>query len=156
LQAGNNVSANHLQSESVFNVFDIKQNLLSILEIFNIKSESLQLNTQNLPTYYHQYRAVAIYLGKKLLGYFGEIHPNVNQHFDLKNRLNVAEIFCQNLPEINLNINHKAYQHNVFPIVERDFSFVAENSFIIGDILKTIANTDKTYINQVILLDIFS
>ncbi len=156
LQAGNNVSANHLQSASVFNVFDIKQNLLSILEIFNIKSESLQLNTQNLPTYYHQYRAVAIYLGKKLLGYFGEIHPNVNQHFDLKNRLNVAEIFCQNLPEINLNINHKAYQHNVFPIVERDFSFVAENSFIIGDILKTIANTDKTYINQVILLDIFS
>jgi len=156
LQTGNNLSANHLQPSRALDVFDIKQNLLSVLEIFNIKSESLQLQTENLPNYYHPHRSVAVCLGKKLLGYFGEIHPNINQHFDLKNKLNVAEIFCQNLPQINLNINHKAYQHNILPTVERDFSFIANNSFVIGDILKTIINTDKTYISQVILLDIFS
>ena len=115
------------------------------------------MQTQNLPNYYHPYRSTAIFLGKKLLGYFGEIHPNVNQHFGFKNRLNVAEIFCQNLPEVNFNINHKAYQHNLLPVAERDFSFIAESSsFVIGDILKTITNTDKTYINQVLLLDIFT
>jgi phenylalanyl-tRNA synthetase beta chain len=152
LQAGNNISDNHLQTPRAFNVFDIKQNLLNVLEIFNLKPESLQLQNQNLPSYYHPHRSTAIFLGKKLLGYFGEIH----QYFDLKNRLNVAEIFCQNLPEINFNINHKAYQHNLLPTVERDFSFIAEGSFVIGDILKTITNTDKIYINQVILLDIFS
>ena len=156
LQAGNNISDNHLQTPRAFNVFDIKQNLLNMLEIFNLKPESLQLQNQNLPSYYHPHRSTAIFLGKKLLGYFGEIHPNINQYFGLKNRLNVAEIFCQNLPEVNFNINHKAYQHNLLPVVERDFSFIAEGSFVIGDILKTITNTDKTYINQVILLDIFS
>ena len=156
LQAGNNISDNHLQPPRVFNVFDIKQNLLNMLEIFNLKPESLQLQNQNLPSYYHPHRSMTIFLGKKLLGYFGEIHPNINQYFGLKNRLNVAEIFCQNLPEVNFNINHKAYQHNLLPTVERDFSFIAEGYFIIGDILKTITNTDKIYINQVILLDIFA
>ena len=157
LQTGNNIAANHLQQPRSFNVFDIKQNLLNLLEIFNLKPESLQLQTQNLPNYYHPHRSTAIFLGKKLLGYFGEIHPNVNQHFGFKNRLNVAEIFCQNLPEVNFNINHKAYQHNLLPVAERDFSFIAESSsFVIGDILKTITNTDKTYINQVLLLDIFT
>ncbi|NDA35146.1 MAG: hypothetical protein EBZ01_10055, partial [Betaproteobacteria bacterium] len=35
-------------------------------------------------------------------------------------------------------------------------AFALSASFIIGDILKTITNTDKTYINQVLLLDIFT
>ena len=156
LRAGKNISTNHFEPSRNFDVFDIKQDISNILDIFNLKFESLQYSNNNLPNYYHPHRSTAMFLGKNLIGYFGELHPQINQQLNINHKINIGELFYQNLPHNNLNINHKAYNAVQLPIVERDFSFLASNTVAIGDICKTIVASDKIYINKVTLIDIFS
>jgi phenylalanyl-tRNA synthetase beta chain len=154
LRTGENKEKNHYHDQRDFDVFDVKKDVLDIVEIFGLKAESLQISN-DVPSYYHPHRSSAFMLGKNLIGYFGEIHPKVNKYFSLKNNINIFEIFIENLPQSKKKNTAKPFITIDFPIVERDFSFVINKNQPVGEIIKTVANIDKNLIQKVEIFDIY-
>ncbi|MDX2083467.1 MAG: phenylalanine--tRNA ligase subunit beta [Rickettsiales bacterium] len=155
IRAGKNKEQNHYHDERDFDVFDVKKDFFDVAEIFGLKSDSLQINSLEPPKYYHPYRFAALKLGKNLVGYFGEINPKIIRKFDLRNRINIFEIFVDSLPNQNKSNANKAFITNDLPIVERDFAFLVNKDQAIGNFIKTILNCDKL-ISDVDIFDIFS
>jgi phenylalanyl-tRNA synthetase beta chain len=156
LRSGKNKEQSHFHDEREFDVFDVKKDLLNIVEFFGLRPESLQFSTDDLPKYYHPHRSATLKLGKNLVGHFGEIHPAIAKKFDLKNRVNFFEIFVESLPQNKKPNNHKPYKAIDLQLVERDFAFLVERDQAVGDIIKTITNCDKQLISNVTIFDIFS
>ena len=103
----------------------------------------------------HPHRSAALKLGKNLVGFFGELHPAVAKKFDIKTRVNLFEIFTDSLPAQQKSAR-KAFAANDFPVVERDFAFLADKNLAVGDLIKTINGVDKQLIKEVSIFDIFS
>ncbi|MBP7709594.1 MAG: phenylalanine--tRNA ligase subunit beta [Rickettsiales bacterium] len=156
LRAGKNKEQNHFHDERDFDVFDVKKDFFDVIEIFGLRAESLQMTSSDAPKYYHPHRFAALKLGKNLVGYFGEIHPAIAKKFDLKNRVNLFEIFVEALPQTQKSSARKPYTTNDLQLVERDFAFLVNKDQAIGDLIKTIANCDKQLISDVNIFDIFS
>ena len=103
---------------------------------------------------YHPGRSVDVFVGRELIGSFGEIHPDVLENFDLgKTSVLVGEF---NIDLIQKYIGQKIkYQGIVkYPAVPRDFAFVMREDILVGDVLKTIQKVDKK-IEKVELFDIY-
>ena len=103
---------------------------------------------------YHPGRSVDVFVGRELIGSFGEIHPDVLEKFDLgKTSVLVGEF---NIDLIQKYIGKKIkYQGIVkYPAVPRDFAFVMREDILVGDVLKTIQKVDKK-IEKVELFDIY-
>ena len=103
---------------------------------------------------FHPGRSVDVFVGRELIGSFGEIHPDVLENFDLgKTSVLVGEF---NIDLIQKYIGKKIkYQGIVkYPVVPRDFAFVMREDILVGDVLKTIQKVDKK-IEKVELFDIY-
>ena len=103
---------------------------------------------------YHPGRSVDVFVGRELIGSFGEIHPDVLENFDLgKTSVLVGEF---NIDLIQKYIGKKIkYQGIVkYPAVPRDFAFVMREDILVGDVLKIIQKVDKK-IEKVELFDIY-
>ena len=103
---------------------------------------------------FHPGRSVDVFVGRELIGSFGEIHPDVLENFDLgKTSVLVGEF---NIDLIQKYIGKKIkYQGIVkYPAVPRDFAFVMREYILVGDVLKTIQKVDKK-IEKVELFDIY-
>ena len=103
---------------------------------------------------YHPGRSVDVFVGRELIGSFGEIHPDVLENFDLgKTSVLVGEF---NIDLIQKYIGKKIkYQGIVkYPAVPRDFAFVMREDILVGDVLKTIQKVDKK-IEKVELFDVY-
>jgi phenylalanyl-tRNA synthetase beta chain len=155
IRSGKNQEQDHYQTQRDFDVFDVKKDLAGLVENLGLRFENLQIDSANPLKYYHPHRFAALRLGKNLVGYFGEIHPAIVKKFDLKNRINIFEIFVDALPNTQ-KTNRKAFLSNDFPIVERDFAFLVNQDLAAFDLIKTISNTDKQLIKEVDIFDIFS
>lgn len=156
LRAGKNKEQNHYHDYRDFDIFDVKKDFLEIIDIFNIRPESLQIIDNSAPTYYHPFRSAKIILGKTIIGYFGEIHPQIVNKFDLKNRLNFFEIFTDNIPKINKSNIRKTFISNDLPVVERDFAFIVDKNLNIETLIRSINNIEKNLIKEINIFDIYS
>ncbi|MFZ9470623.1 MAG: hypothetical protein ACO26G_06225, partial [Rickettsiales bacterium] len=94
-------------------------------------------------------------IGKNIIGYIGEIHPQIAKLFDIKTRINCFEIFVDSLPNSQKNLNHKAFIANDLPVVERDYCFIVNQDFPVNNFIKEIKNLDKNLIKSVDIFDIF-
>lgn len=138
-----------------FDIYDIKMDLFDILNIFNIDGNKMLINNDT-PTYYHPNRSGAVFMGKTLVGYFGELNPKIAQKFELKRPV-IFEFFINKLPE-KLIIGDKtrsAFVANDLQQVQRDFAFLIDKNTNVGSIIKDIGNLNKELIDDVFLFDIY-
>lgn len=156
IRAGKNQEPNHYQNERDYDVFDVKKDVFEISKIYGLNPLNLQLKSDEAPKYYHPHRSAALKLGKNIIGYFGEIHPAVTKEFGLKNRVNAFEIFADNLPQTQKTSTKKALNVSDLQSVERDFAFLVNQDQAVGDIIKTVQNSEKKLIKDVNIFDIFT
>jgi phenylalanyl-tRNA synthetase beta chain len=162
VRAGKNKEMDNYQDLRDFDIFDVKKDLLAVVEMAGIKADSLQIDSSltTLPKYYHPHRAAAVKLGKKIVGYFGELHPMICKKFDLKNRINAFELVISYLPNCNFaNMKltaKKALKLNDLQPVIRDLAFLVNKEQPVAEIIKTIESCDKTLIQEVTIFDIYS
>ena len=93
-----------------------------------------------------------------LIGYFGELHPNINTAFELKDRIFVCELMINNLPK-KIILEDKvrtAFKPNDLQAIDRDFAFIFNNDVAVGDIIKNIYNINKELITDINLFDIYT
>lgn len=159
LRAGKNKEQNHYNEQRDFDIFDVKKDIFDCLEIFGLKASSVQIYDAQAPKYYHPHRSATLKLGKNIVGYFGEIHPRIAKIFDVKNAVNVFEIFAESLPQAAFggkSVLKKSFEVNDLQPIWRDFAFLLDGDKKIGDLTKTIENCDKDLIEQVDIFDIYT
>ncbi len=160
IRVGKNKPQNHYHDERDFDVFDVKKDVFDVIKTYGMNPESIQISSNEAPKYYHPHRSAVLKLGKNIIGYFGEIHPSITKKFDLSIRINAFEIFSENIPYANKpeakSATRKPFIVSDFQAVERDFAFVIDKDLAIGEIVKTITNSDKQMIKEVRVFDIFT
>lgn len=105
---------------------------------------------------YHPGRCAKIIAGEKVLGVFGELHPEVAETFGFTP---AKRVYAAELDFAALYAAHTAVRHYSplpkFPAVTRDFSFVCDESLTVGEIEKVMAEAGGSRVESVRLFDIY-
>ena len=156
IRTGNNKLKDVYNEARTFDIFDLKKDLFDVLEVFGINGEKMILDNET-PNYYHPNRSGAVYMGKTLIAYFGELHPNITRVFELKNRAIAFELFLDKLPK-KMFLEDKvknSFKPNDLQAITRDFAFMVNEDVKVGDLLRGIYTLNKEYIDNVHLFDVY-
>lgn len=104
-------------------VFDIKSDMFACLSHIGVNVEKLSYDVNDVPEYYHPVRAAKVLLGDGLIGFFGEIHPNVRKLLNISTNAVGFEIFLDDILKTK-KYEPKDISDKVYQSVDRDFSFV--------------------------------
>ncbi len=156
IRVGQTSDKDWLKTNRNFDVFDVKADALSAIAAANGPFENPQITT-DAPAYYHPGRSAAIRLGKNVLAYFGELHPNVIKKFGLKVRVNAFEVYIDNipLPRLGHSKNKKKLELSAFQPVVKDLAFVVDQNVSAASILSAARNADRNLIIDVRLFDLY-
>ena len=155
IRTGANSLKNSHGNCRLFDVFDVKADVASILALAGLDINKCQIRN-NIPNYYHSTRAASICLGKNILGYFGQVHPSILKQFEIDIDVMAFEINISNLPFSKKKYGKKA-ELNVsdYQMITRDYAFVIDTDQPVGELLNFIKNTDKNLVKSVHLFDIY-
>ena len=160
LRAGKISRLNWLEKERVVDVFDVKQDVIKSLVEAGFHPNKLFIDNKS-PNYYHPGKSGRIFLNseeKKVVAYFGEIHPNILKKIDIKTEsLAGFEIFLDNIKQTKKTLNDQKskYEYSDFQKSERDFAFVLDKNFYIQELIQIIYNIDKNLIRSVKVFDVY-
>lgn len=140
----------------LFDVFDIKSDLATVLDYMNLSIDKCQFGAVNLP-YYHPTKSTSVKLGKNIIAYFGQVHPAILKYFDITQDVFAFELNITNIPfgKVKFGRRDEHVISDYQPTI-RDYAFIVDIDQPVGDILASIKNIDKKIIKSVDLFDIYS
>ena len=149
-----------LEKSRSVDVFDVKRDVIRTLIDLGLEESDLFVsnNTKNC---YHPGRSGSVNLKSEKgphLAYFGELHPAIITSLDFKEKhIFGLEIFLKNIPKPNkkARISKKNYTTSDFQKSERDFAFVIDKNFKVGELENIIKKIDDNIIKKVITFDVF-
>lgn len=156
IRTGKNFEENIYKDSREVDFYDVKADVFSCLSLI-LQPEKIQLN-KNTPKYYHPGKSANIMLGKSTIAVFGEIHPNILKHFDIKGSVVAFEIYIDAVPlpkQKNTSTRSKLEIYN-FQSVERDFAFIVDNKIPANDLIKEVYKCNKDLIDDVRVFDIYT
>ncbi len=141
----------------VADVYRIKEQAYAMLAALGFNAETAQLSTQNLPAHFHPGRSAALKLGKTTIGYFGEIHPSIAQHYDIAGRPIALEFDLEAIPAPRKKPTkaRAKLQLNPLQAITRDFAFMVGADVKAGDVQRAVQKADA-HITNVRLFDVYS
>lgn len=145
------------QPREAVSVFDAKADLAAALTTLGINIENCQI-TRDSPAWYHPGRSGVVRLGpKRVLGYFGELHPATKSLFDLEGPTVAFELMIDNLPDEKKKTSRAkpALPSSDLMPVRRDFAFVVDRDVECDAILRAAQKADKKLISSINVFDVF-
>jgi len=138
-----------------YDVFDAKADAIAAIAAANGPIENPQI-TLDAPEYYHPGRSGTIRLGKNVLAYFGEIHPNVLKAADIKTRVVAFEVNLNNIPlPKKQNKSRKKLELSAFQPVDKDLAFVLDKNISANMVIAAAKNADRNHITDVRVFDVY-
>ena len=110
------------------------------------------------PIWYHPGRSGTLMLNKSIkVGFFGELNPKIVNFYKIKDRINLFEIFLDDVPFISKkSTNKSAFNQSNYQKVYRDFAFVVDSNIDGNDIVLSALKVDQNLIKSVDIFDIFT
>ena len=149
-----------LEKSRNVDVFDIKGDVIRTLIDLGLEECDLFVSN-NTKSCYHPGRSGSVNLKSEKgphLAYFGELHPAIITNLDFKEK-NIfgLEIFLKNIPKPNkkVRVSKKNYTTSDFQKSERDFAFVIDKFFKVGELESIIKKIDDSIIKKVTTFDVF-
>ena len=145
----------HWQSSSrEVNAFDAKADLRAVFNACGLDSARLDSQlAQVAPEGYHPTRYGVFRLGKITIGQFGEIHPDLCQHFDLRTRIVAFEAFLDRLPKPKNRIAAKPWQKQKRQSIYRDFAFWITKERSAAEVKQAVLRQTRNRINNLNFFD---
>ena len=140
-----------------WDVFDAKADALAVLEAAGFSADSVQVDAEGAPEWYHPGRSAALKLGpKKVLGYFGELHPAVLKEMEVKGPVAAFEIFLDELPARRKKGTARPPLDapELMPL-RRDLAFVVDAQVPAQQIVQAARGAEKKLIADVRVFDVF-
>ena len=161
ISAGYALNPNWNEKGRLLDVFDIKKDLIHVLNELGTSEDQIIIETTNLPEYYHPGKSGNISFRDNLNNYFasfGELHPNIINKLDIKTNSLVGF-------EINLNkyVKQKekvkksknVYKYSEYQKSERDFAFIVDKNIQAQELIKMIKNVDTSLIRDISVFDLY-
>lgn len=130
--------------------FSVKSDLEALLNL------SGQLfDTQFIPALHpalHPGQSCGLVRGKKILGYFGALHPKLLIELDLTGPAYLFELSLTQIMQTELP-SFKPFSK--FPLVRRDISFWIKETFLAQDILAQVKKDAGDWLNDCYLFDVY-
>lgn len=143
------------ENRKTLDVFDIKADLAFLMEEMGLGLDKCSI-TPSAPEYFHPTRSAKVSLGKNVIGFFGEIHPNILNLYDIKEAVIAFELDLKMIPESKLKYGYKGkFNASIYQPVERDFAFVVGSDQAAGEMLSYLQKIDKNLIKEVSLFDVY-
>jgi phenylalanyl-tRNA synthetase beta chain len=133
--------------------YEIKGYIENIFD--GLRISGLKFRSDYRETFLHSGKSCGLYVGDQLIGFLGEVHPDVLMLMDLNNP---AYVF-----EIDLNILENLYSGEViykdlprFPSVVRDVAFVVGEEMEADKMLNLAMDMGKELLEKVSIFDVYS
>lgn len=105
-------------------------------------------------SYLHKGRSADIYVGKNLVGYLGEVHPEVAKSFDVSERMYIAELNVDMLNKL-ADCSYEFVAISNYPPIERDIAVVVDESVLAGDLLACVRKGGGNLLVDAKIFDIY-
>ncbi len=144
----------NIQTE--FDIYDVKQDLTSLIDYLMPGNKKISVSN-DCPSWYHPGRSGSIKINNSgIAGYFGELHPRVASQFKIKNKINIFELYLDELPNTEKKTTNKPVLNlSDFQIVTRDFAFVIDKKVKSEEVVTSAFKVDKELIRNVEIFDLF-
>ena len=138
-------------------VFDVKADVLCVLEMLGIGEDDLEIHTDP-PEWYHPGRAGSLNMNGHTLAWFGEIHPAVLSTLDLNGPISGFEILIDAIPlHQTQQVSRKPLlQLSAFQSVVRDFAFIVDHDVTAEKVIGSAKDVDKELIKNVEIFDVYT
>lgn len=128
-------------------VIDKTLNRLGIKDIEYIREENNPI--------FHPGRTAKILCNGEELGIIGEIHIDIAENYNIKDRVYIGQLDFDKIIELtNLETKYKALPK--YPSMARDLAVVVSENVLVGDIQKVIAKHGEGLIEKIELFDIYT
>ena len=142
-------------SSREFDWLDVKADVEAVIKLCGMEPSKIQLN-RSVSNCYHPGRSGIFSLGKNEVARFGEIHPLILEHFNLKTNVVGFEINIENIPlPKKVSSIKKLLILESLQDVKREFSFIIDKTISSGEITRCIASVDKEKIKEVRVFDVY-
>ncbi len=153
---GNSLLENWQNKSKSYDVWDMKAIVYSLITDLGYNPENMSIIQENLPKYFHPYKSASINMGKKIIGYFGEIHPKILDSMGIKTTIIASEVFINRLPEFKFKgFIKQPIVLSEFTPVKRDFAFIVEKNVKAGEIIRLVKSLDKKSVVDVNIFDVY-
>jgi phenylalanyl-tRNA synthetase beta chain len=104
--------------------------------------------------YFHPGKGASLTLRGKEVGFFGELHPDIQERFELKSPAFVFELDISSI--VDLIDEAKVYRALAkYPESTRDIAFIVDEDIPCGEIIRSIQGVDTKFIENVMLFDVY-
>ena len=122
--------------------YTIKGLILTVLEALGFSGNRVMIKENTMDTKnFHPYRSAVIYLGKTVLGIFGEIHPSIAKKYGIEPTI-AAELDLEVLLS-NKASKVKFEEVSKYPAVSRDLAMVVAENVKVEKIIAGIRKNGK-------------
>jgi len=138
------------KSNSPIDFFDIKGDVETLLEYFNLKSKiSFKQKTHKMLC---PGRTASINLKNKVIGYIGELNPEVTNDLKLDSNPVVFE-FNHDVLKSPIGLNYSPTKY--YPYSRRDLSLLMDESIEINTVIDLIESIKIKDLEEIIIFDVF-
>lgn len=133
--------------------FDIKGVLETLFEAMNCLPIA-DFDPEMDMSFLHPGRKANVLLGEKVIGYVGEVHPNVCDAYEIDEKTYVAVIDLKMLTK-KASLDHKYTQVPKYPAVNRDVAMLVKEDVLVGSIKKVIKQRGGKLLEKIDLFDVY-
>ena len=133
--------------------YDLKGCIETIL--YDLKISGFEFNSRHQEPFLHPGKSCGLFIGSQLLGFFGEVHPDVLVRMDFKSP---ALVFEMDMDILAKYFSGKIVYHDLpkFPSVMRDVAFLVQQELEADEILRIARNENKELLEKVSVFDVYS
>jgi phenylalanyl-tRNA synthetase beta chain len=146
----------HWSGGGPVDAFDAKQDAMALLAALGV-ANAVQV-VPGGPGFLHPGRSATLQFGpKNVVGWFGQVHPNVCEALDVEGPIVAFEVVLDAIPasKAKPTKGKPRLDRSDFMPVQRDLAFVVDESVRAGDILKAAQSADRTLVSDVGVFDVY-
>jgi phenylalanyl-tRNA synthetase beta chain len=156
VRSGSHTPRHWLDKTRSVDVFDVKSDVFKLLEVYGVDLNKVQFVSDELPSWYHPGKSSRVQLGpKRILGYFGELHPRILKLFDINETIVAFELLLANVPLLKAENRKTPIKISSLQPLTRDLAFILDAETPIADVLKSIRQVNQGLIKEIDVFDVY-
>jgi len=133
--------------------YDLKGAVENIL--MAMKIHSCRYDASITEPFLHPGKSCGVLVGGRKIGFMGEVHPDVTERFDLRNKLYLFEMNMDILTELQNVQAIKFREIPKFPPIIRDAAFIVPEDLEAGAMIEIILEQKEDLLENVIVFDVY-
>ncbi|MBT89197.1 MAG: phenylalanine--tRNA ligase subunit beta [Spirochaetales bacterium] len=149
--------SNPLWKKSKEDFFDLKNSLLKLFAGLRLDVRKIAFDSQ-LPADYnkilHPGKSSMIYFEDSLVGYIGDLHPEISGQYGIEKGVILAGIFVDQIAKLDKSVKTMR-PFGTFPFIQRDLSIIIDKNVQSRQVIEVITSLTSPIIKDTFVFDLF-